>query len=220
MSKRTTTDDLIDSLATNLAPVRRLAPPLWRCARWLVLAAILVTLLGVFHGARPDLIERLHQPLFALRLASIAATAALAAAAALLISQPDRSPLWGLLPAPAMVVWLATLAYGCAAGWTGIGPEGVPLSRIISCLATLTLTGAPLAAVMFVMVRRSRPLRPLPAALSGALAAGAISVTALSLFHAIDESVLVLIANIGVAAFFIALGAIFAKTLIGDTASA
>ncbi len=49
------TPDLIASLSTNLTPVRRLRPPLMRAFGWLLLAAIILTLLAVSQGIRPDL---------------------------------------------------------------------------------------------------------------------------------------------------------------------
>lgn len=212
------TNELIDALATDLAPVRRLAPPILRCARWLALAAVIVAILGVSRGARPDLLVRFHEPLFALRIVAVIVTAVLAAASAFLISQPDRSDYWALLPLPGIIVWLLILGYGSFTDWVDLGPEGVPLGRISSCLTTLVLTGVPLAATMALMMRRSKPLRPLPAALNGALAVAAISVTALSLFHSIDESILVLIANIGVATLFLGFGLMFAGNLYRESA--
>ena len=48
------TTDLIHSLAANVAPVKRLRPPLLRAARWLLLAAALIGLMTVSHGLRPQ----------------------------------------------------------------------------------------------------------------------------------------------------------------------
>lgn len=56
------TPDLIESLAANMKPVRRLRPPVTRAAFWLLLAALVVALLAVSQGIRPDLAQRLHDP--------------------------------------------------------------------------------------------------------------------------------------------------------------
>ena len=44
------TPDLIESLAANMKPVRRLRPPVTRAACWLLLAAMVVALLAVSQG--------------------------------------------------------------------------------------------------------------------------------------------------------------------------
>lgn len=58
------TSDLIDSLVESTTPVRRLAPPLLRTCVWLALAVLILALLCVAHGVRPDLSMRLKQPVW------------------------------------------------------------------------------------------------------------------------------------------------------------
>src|SRR6516162_4343466 len=64
-----TTPDLIDALAANLAPVRRLRPPVTRAFSWLLLAALVLAVLAVSQGIRPDLAQRLLDPAFTLGMA-------------------------------------------------------------------------------------------------------------------------------------------------------
>src|SRR5439155_14166098 len=64
------TPDLIASLAANATPVRRLRPPVMRAASWLLLAAVVLTLLAINQGIRPDLAQRLREPTFATGLAA------------------------------------------------------------------------------------------------------------------------------------------------------
>ena len=70
----TKTPDLIDALVECATPVRRLRPPLVRAGLWLALAAVILALLAVGHGVRADLVERLHQPVFAVSIAAALAT--------------------------------------------------------------------------------------------------------------------------------------------------
>src|SRR5439155_621408 len=86
-----TTPDLIEALAANVAPVRRLRPPLARAAFWLSVAAAILVLLAVSHGARPDLPQRLQEPIFVAGMTASLLTGVLAAIAAFLVSLPDRS---------------------------------------------------------------------------------------------------------------------------------
>ncbi|TIS57123.1 DUF1109 domain-containing protein [Mesorhizobium sp.] len=207
------TPDLIASLATNLTPVRRLRPPVRRAARWLLLAAVVLTLLAVSQGLRPDLAQKLQQPAFAISMAASLLTGVLAAIAAFLVSLPDRSRLWLLLPVPALGVWLSNIGYQCLAQWIGVGPEGVSLGEAARCFATLVLTSLPLSLSMLVMLRYAAPLRPTAVTLMGSLAVAAITATALSLFHAMDATAMILMWNVGTAALFVGLGGLFGRKI-------
>lgn len=207
------TPDLIASLATNLTPVRRLRPPMRRAARWLVLAAFVLTLLAISQGLRPDLAQKLQQPAFAVSMAASLLTGVLAAIAAFLVSLPDRSRLWLLLPVPALCVWLFNIGYQCLVQWISIGPDGVSLGEAARCFATLVLTSLPLSLSMLVMLRYAAPLRPTAVTLMGSLAVAAITATALSLFHALDATVMILMWNVGTAALFVGLGGLFGRKM-------
>ena len=207
------TPDLIASLAANATPVRRLRPPVMRAASWLLLAAVVLTLLAINQGIRPDLAQRLREPTFATGLAASLLTGVLAAVSAFLVSLPDRSRLWLLLPMPALVLWLSNIGYQCLVQWIDIGPDGVSLGEAARCFATLVLTSLPLSLAMLVMLRYAAPLRPTDVTLTGSLAVAAITATALSLFHTVDATVMILIWNLGTAALFVALGGAFGRRM-------
>lgn len=207
------TPDLIASLAANATPVRRLRPPVFRAACWLLLAAVLLTLLAVSQGIRPDLVQRLRDPGFGASLAGSLLTGMLAAVAAFLLSLPDRSRLWLLLPVPALIVWLSNIGYQCLVDWIAIGPDGVGLGEAVRCFATLVLTSLPLSLAMLVMLRYAAPLRPTAVALTGSLSVAAITATALSLFHAIDATVMILMWNLGTAVLFVGLAGAFGRSM-------
>ena len=207
------TPDLIASLAANATPVRRLRPPVMRAASWLLLAAVVLTLLAINQGIRPDLAQRLREPTFATGLAAPLLTGVLAAAAAFLLSLPDRSRLWLLLPMPALVLWLSNIGYQCLVQWIDIGPDGVSLGEAARCFATLVLTSLPLSLAMLVMLRYAAPLRPTAVTLTGSLAVAAITATALSLFHTVDATLMILIWNLGTAALFVALAGVFGRRM-------
>jgi len=207
------TPDLIASLAANATPVRRLRPPMMRAASWLLLAAVVLTLLAINQGIRPDLAQRLREPTFATGLAAPLLTGVLAAAATFLVSLPDRSRLWLLLPMPALVLWLSNIGYQCLVQWIDIGPDGVSLGEAARCFATLVLTSLPLSLAMLVMLRYAAPLRPTAVTLTGSLAVAAITATALSLFHTVDATVMILMWNLGTAALFVALAGVFGRRM-------
>jgi hypothetical protein len=184
-----------------------------RAACWLLLAAVVLTLLAINQGIRPDLVERLREPTFATGLAASLLTGVLAAIAAFLVSLPDRSRLWLLLPMPALVLWLSNIGYQCLVQWIDIGPDGVSLGEAARCFATLVLTSLPLSLAMLVMLRYAAPLRPTAVTLMGSLAVAAITATALSLFHTIDATVMILMWNVGTAIMFVALAGVFGRKM-------
>lgn len=201
-----TTPDLVKALAADAAPVHRLRPPLVRAACWLLFAAFIVALIGVSHGLRPDLALKASDPVFALGLLASILTAALAALAAFMLSLPDRSRLWLLLPAPALAAWAATVGYGCLTAWVGLGPAGVRLADIAECFATLVLTSAPISAALLLMLRHAAAVRPGAAAMPGCLAVAAVTATGMSLFHPLDATIMILVWNIGLVPLFVAVG--------------
>ncbi|MEO6897088.1 MAG: DUF1109 domain-containing protein [Caldimonas sp.] len=207
------TSDLIAALADHLRPVRRLRPPLVRAAGWLCLAALVLVLLTISQGIRPDLDQRLHDPAFAVSMAASLLTAVLAAIAAFQLSLPDRSWRWLLLPLPALVVWLSNVGYQCMTHWISIGPQGLSLGEAARCFATLVLSGLPLSLALLVMLRYAAPLRPSAVALSASLAVAGITATALSLFHVLDATAMILMWNLGTALLFVGLGGLFGRRI-------
>jgi hypothetical protein len=202
-----TTPELIDRLAAGLAPVRRLRPPLLRAGQWLLVAGLVVALLALLLGVRPDLALRLRQPTFAAALAGSLLTGVLAAIAAFHLCLPDRSRLWLLLPAPAVMLWLATIGYGCLTDWGSIAPGSIQLGSSLDCLATSLAITIPAAAVLFAMLRGAAHLQPSMVGMMGGLAVGGIAATAMPLLHEHDATIMVLLSNLGGAALLVALGA-------------
>ena len=208
-----TTPELIDMLCADAKPVRKLRPPLVRAALWVLFAGLVLVVLAALLGTRPDLAERLRQPTFVGALAGALLTGVLAAVAAFYLSLPDRSRLWVLLPVPALVLWISTIGYGCLTDWVRIGPDGVRLGTTLECFATLALASLPLSLALLVMLRHAARLYPTTVGKMGGLASAGIAATALSLFHELDASVMVLLWNLGVAALIVALGGTFGRSL-------
>jgi hypothetical protein len=200
-----TTPDLIAALAADATPVRRLRPPFARAAAWLIFAVLLIAAITVVHGLRPDLAERLRQPVFTLGIVASLVTGILATVASFLVSLPDRSRLWLLLPAPSFAVWLSAIGYGCLTDWVSLGPNSVRVGEAVRCFVILVVTSLPLSLVLLAMLRHAAPLRPTLVTLAGSLSVAAITATALSLFHNPDATIMILIWNLGTSVLIIAL---------------
>ncbi|MGC2780021.1 MAG: DUF1109 domain-containing protein [Bradyrhizobium sp.] len=207
------TNDLIDSLATDMRPVRRLRPPLLRACGWLLGATAVVALLAVNQGIRPDLAQRLHDAPFITSLLGSIMTGVLAVIAAFLVSLPDRSRLWMLLPLPALALWLSNIGYQCLTDWVAIGPDGMSPGEAARCFTTLAVTSLPLSLALLVMLRYAARLRPTMVALMGSLAVSAITSTALALFHTIDASLMILMWNVGTAVLLIGAAGLFGRRM-------
>jgi hypothetical protein len=208
------TTDLIDSLVTNAAPVKRLRPPLFRACCWIVVAASVVALLAVNQGIRPDLGQRLHETAFVMSLVASILTGVLAAIAAFLVSLPDRSRLWLLLPIPALTLWLSNIGYQCLTDWVSIGPDGMNAGEAARCFTTLVLTSLPLSLAMLVMLRYAARINPTAVTLAGSLAVSAMTSTALILFHTIDASLMILMWNVGTAILLVAAAGLFGRRML------
>lgn len=215
----TKTPDLIDALVDGATPVRRLRPPLVRAALWLLLAALLLVLIVAGHGPRPDIGDRLQQPVFVLSMIAALTTGILAAIASFQISLPDRSRLWLLLPAPAFAVWLSTIGYGCLSDWVSVGSNDNRIGETVGCFATLLLTSVPLSIAMLMMLRYAALVRPTESSAMSGLAIAAITAFSLSLVHDFDASLTILVWNLGVAVLIAGLACLFGRRMLEWTAS-
>ena len=204
----TDTKDLIGVLVANAAPVRRLRAPWLRAGAWLALAGSIYAVLATGYGLRPDWAGRIADRGFILVIGSSLATGVLAAMAAFLLAVPDRSRGWVLLPLPALAVWMSTLTYGCLTQWVNIGPDGIRFGEAARCFATVLATGVPLSVALVLMLRHARWFRPVSVTVAGALSVAALAATAVSLFHSVDATIMVILWNFGLAAAFVGAGSI------------
>src|SRR5262245_3565263 len=215
----TKTTDLIDALVDDATPVRRLRPPLVRAALWLLLAALVLVLIVIGHGLRPDIADRLQQPVFVLSMIAALTTGILAAIASFQISLADRSRWWLLFPAPALAVWLSTIGYGCLSYWVSVGPNDNRIGETVRCFATLLLTSVPLSIAILVMLRYAALLRPTESSAMSGLAIAAITAFSLSLVHDFDASLTILVWNLGVAALIAGLACLCGRRMLRWMAS-
>jgi hypothetical protein len=207
------TSELIEALVSDARPVRRLLPPLLRAALWLMAPVSVFALLALGQGVRADLVQQLREPAFVVGTAASLATGVLAAVASFMLNLPDRSRHWRWLPVPTLVLWVAAVGQGCLTHWVDIGPGGVQLGESARCLTTVLTTSLPLSLMLFVMLRRGSLLRANSVTLTASLAVAAMSATAISFFHSIDASVMVLITNLGTATLIVVLGGLFRRQL-------
>lgn len=173
------TEELIQRLGHDLAPVRPLAPPGTRAAGWLLLAATYVVAVAGVAWARHGLSGVSADPLYLaqqLAVATMGITAAVAAFASVVPGRNRRLLAVPLVPAVAVMVILLT---GCVRDLQQHGTLGLGLETDWPCVASIALGGLALWGVALVMLRRGAPLAARTTSTLAALAAvGAVNLEA------------------------------------------
>ncbi|HUY03087.1 MAG TPA: NrsF family protein [Acetobacteraceae bacterium] len=191
------TERLIDCLAGDLTPVRRLPPPSVRLGTWLLVSLPAVALVAWGSGLRPDLASRLADPRFLLEEAAALLTSLVGAYAALCALLPDQ-PGWKLwLPLAPMALWLGSLGQQCLEVVLRFGPAGLRVTSDAMCLPAIALGGLVPAIAIVVLLRRARGFRTTHACFCGALGAAALGATALRLYHPQDAAIMVIVWQLG-----------------------
>ena len=75
------------------------------------------------------------------------------------------------------------------------------------------MTSLPLSLGMFAMLRHGSLLSASTVTLTGSLAVAAMSATAMSIFHSLDATVMILVWNLGVVVLIVALGGLLGRRL-------
>jgi hypothetical protein len=208
------TDQLIAQLASGLEPVGRLRSPVERALLWLVLVGVISAGLILRYAQMGPALQRLSAPQVALELAASALTAIAAIIAAFELSIPDRSAQWAWLPLPPLLLWLGVSGLGClrhGLGWHGV--DGLS-GHSSHCFVFIMATSLPLALILFAMLRRARPLNPLPVAALGTLGVAASAASILEFFHPFDVTAFDLGLHLAAIAAVILIGALLRRPLL------
>ena len=196
---------MIASLGQALVPVRPLRPPVLRALLWLG-ATGLVAGLAILCFARLDVfMARNAEPRMALECAATLLTAITAVVAAFHLSLPDRTSLWRFAPLPPLLLWIAASGAGCLHTGLGLGPPGARLGDSSRCFLFIVMVSLPLAGLLYAVLRRARPLDPLPVALTAALGVAALAAFVLQFFHPFDTTVIDLVLHLAAVLVVVAL---------------
>lgn len=178
---------LLDNLAGELTPVRRLPAPWLRGLGWFAAAAAIGLALLPFadlDGMRTRMVTT------DLRLALLGAilTALSASVAAFQTSVPGRSAYWAALPLAPAALWIGASGLGCLRNWAAPGTNLADADEMGGCLVFLLGFSIPLSILLVLMLRRACPLRPNLTAALGGLAAAAAAAALLVPFHPHDAT--------------------------------
>jgi hypothetical protein len=208
------TDKLIESLAARLQPVRPMRSPLLRALLWLAVAGTAGALLVMREGGASTFMQRIAVPRVAVESFATAITAITAVIAAFELSVPGRSPRWAIVPLPPFLLWVGASGLGClqnglslhrADGFAGESPH---------CFAFIAAASVPLAAGLFWMLRRARPIAPLPVAALGTLGVAASAAFVLQFFHPFDVTLIDLTLHLSAIALVMLIGTLWRRSLL------
>jgi hypothetical protein len=203
------TEALIATLGSELKPLRPLRPPLWRALQWLLVISVPAAIAIWRYADMAGFAARTAESRVMLECVGALLTGLVAVLAAFNLSLPDRSDRWRYAPLPPLLLWLAASGLGCLHNGLGLGPAGDRLGESSGCFKFIVMVSVPLTLLLFVALRRARPLAPLPVALCGALGVAALAAFVLQFFHPFDITVIDLVMHalavvlvIGAAALF------------------
>jgi hypothetical protein len=166
------TNELIDDLARDLAPVKRLPRPEKRAAGWLFCSTLYLALLAFTMSSFGTAADSLDPELLGTQLVGVLAgiLAAIAAFASVVPGYSRRVLIW---PSIATIAWLVLFVFSALSA--NEGQNVLAASHEWVCVALMLIGGGPLVFALAVMLRRGAPLNPVLTALLGALAVGLLS---------------------------------------------
>ncbi|MGA8707186.1 MAG: NrsF family protein [Steroidobacteraceae bacterium] len=212
------TDHLIEQLTTELAPVRVLRPPVLRAFMWLMVVAGVGAALILRFSPLELILPRLAIPRVTLECVGTLLTAVTAVWAAFELSIPDRSPRWMWLPAAPFALWLGASGLGCLQNGLSLhGPGGIA-GHSPHCFIFISAVSVPLAAALFWMLRRARPIHAWPVAAMGTLGVAATAALVLQFFHPFDVTVIDLALHLAAIALVVGLGTAWRRALLDASA--
>lgn len=187
------TDCLIESLARDVEPVRRLGSPWMRAVAWSLAATLYAIVLALPLTSSDDFAVNMANRTFVAQQAAAIVMAFCAVVAAFASVVPGYSRWVLVLPAVGASIWLATLMSRVPQEWRAVRMVGIADRHELLCVAMIAATAVPPALALNVMLRHGAPLSPrLSMALSLLAAAGLTNVvTCLSSPHQSAIAVLV-----------------------------
>ena len=203
------TEELIVQLARAAGPVRPLARPSVRTARWAAAVLPFAALCVIAIGARIDLGTAIHQPTFVALAAVTLLTGLVAAASSLALGVPgsDRSPFQRVLPLILGAIWTVALLLLVFRGEN-------PVRRILAlpihlaCVIEIAAIGLVPSWALFAMLRRAAPLRLGWSAALATLAGVGLGATATQFICPLDDPAHQLVGHVLPAATLVLMGAV------------
>lgn len=207
------TEELIKALAQDGAPVKPASHPFVQCAKWMAGGAVYAALSVMYLGLRPDIMLKLHSPLFVAELGLLAGIIVATLLSAALLAFPDMHQKRGVAFAPVLALVLFVLAIFLA--WHADSPPSALPEHNVECLLCIASLALLPAAWMLYSMRKFASTHPYLAGGIALLCAFSIGALALRLSEQTDSMVHVVqwhyLPMIGVGIVGLWLGRVFLK---------
>ncbi|TXH38887.1 MAG: DUF1109 domain-containing protein [Rhodospirillaceae bacterium] len=214
------TEDLIDRLAWDLRPVKRLPSPAVRTLFWIVPLVVgsAFLLLGL---GRPDALQTLGIKLQRLEILVALATSIVAAFAAFSSGNPGRSLWVAYLPVPLLVIWACILMFSLWNNADGGRLDMTQFRPAWSCIFLFVSFALFPMITLTLMLRRAAPILRDRAVVLGGIASASLAVLMLrlDLFHAPNQMPEMFTEHLGGLLMLAGLTAAMSKWLLPDRLS-
>ncbi len=208
------TDALIARLGEELQPVERLRPAAARAALWLLAVGTIAALVIRYRFDAPAFRLRMALTRNVVEAVAIGLTAITATFSAFELSVPGRAHRWAWLPVLPLLVWLGASGLGCLHNGLSLkGPEGF-IGESGHCFRTILAASVPLTLGLFWLLRRARPIDPLPVAALGTLATAATAAFLLEFVHNFDVTVIDLALHLSAVGLVVLVGTALRRPLL------
>lgn len=188
MTEKTTTDDLIATLAGDPAPAPKAAPEALLLRRLALGVAGTLVLFFALLGPRPDVLAALADPVVLAKTVLPFVLALLALPLALNAARPAAPRGW-----PAQAIWvlpMAALSLFMLAYATHAPADRLRLfvgHSIPVCMPAIVTLSLPVTAALISVLRRGAPLNPMACGALAGLVAGGLATTVYSTFCTEDS---------------------------------
>lgn len=195
------TDELIAQLARSARPITPLPPPGVRAVRWFAAAVFVMIVAVVMIGPRDDLSSALRRPIFLGSFAALLLTLASGAGAAFALSVPgaERSLAQRALPLMTTAAWSAIWLIVVSTAGAPAGPRTAPFHP--ACAIQIAVCAVATGWLLFLMLARAAPLRPLWTAAVASLASIATGAAVAQVLCPVDDPRHQLIGHVVIALF-------------------
>lgn len=146
-------DALINRLAQDTAAVKPAPHPFLLSAKLMGSAVAYLTIVLMFSGVRPDLLIKLHEPLFVAELASLAGIFVATSLSASLLSFPDIHQLRRVAFAAPVITFALFVAVMLIA-WLADNPSAPLPIHSVECTMSISLVSLLPAAWIFYVMRK------------------------------------------------------------------
>ncbi|MEQ1755176.1 MAG: NrsF family protein [Micropepsaceae bacterium] len=214
---RKSTDKLIEHLSGTATPVKPLLPPSIRALMVLLPTLFVMALVAWKMGNLQLVLPAFANPPFAIAFFASLATGILSVLAALNISIPGRSDVWGWIPVIPAIAWVGAGVWECAVYVQQAGVHDYNVFASADCFAFIVMTGTVVAMTLYYMLRNSVSTDLFAITALGGLGAATLANALLTFFHPPGTNPVDFLTHLTAVTGLIAYMATLGRSALGET---